>query len=65
MRRDTTPDPRPETVSRRAFPGAAVAAGATQVTGRFPENGQPTMTIMAMAFRAADHIIQAARRGEV
>ena len=27
--------------------------------------GQPTMTIMALAFRAADHIIQAARRGEV
>jgi choline dehydrogenase-like flavoprotein len=27
--------------------------------------GQPTMTIMALAFRAADHIKQAARRGEV
>lgn len=27
--------------------------------------GQPTMTIMALAFRAADHLIQAARRGEV
>jgi len=27
--------------------------------------GQPTMTIMALAFRAADHIAAAARRGEV
>jgi len=27
--------------------------------------GQPTMTIMALAFRAADHIIEAARRGEI
>ncbi len=27
--------------------------------------GQPTMTIMALAFRAADHMIQAARRGEI
>lgn len=27
--------------------------------------GQPTMTIMALAFRAADNLIQAARRGEV
>jgi choline dehydrogenase-like flavoprotein len=27
--------------------------------------GQPTMTIMALAFRAADHLIQSARRGEV
>lgn len=27
--------------------------------------GQPTMTIMALAFRAADHLIQAARNGEV
>ncbi|HEY0963125.1 MAG TPA: GMC family oxidoreductase [Pseudomonadales bacterium] len=27
--------------------------------------GQPTMTIMALAFRAADHLVQAARRGEV
>ena len=89
------------------------AAGASQIAGRFPENGQrsslhllgtcrmgddpassvvdrfhrchdvpnlflcdgssmvtsgrgqPTMTIMAMAFRAADHIIQAARQGDV
>jgi choline dehydrogenase-like flavoprotein len=27
--------------------------------------GQPTMTIMALAFRAADHIGEAARRGEI
>lgn len=27
--------------------------------------GQPTMTIMALAFRAADNIVQAARRGEI
>jgi len=27
--------------------------------------GQPTMTIQALAFRAADHLAQAARRGEV
>jgi len=27
--------------------------------------GQPTMTIMALAFRAADNIIQSARRGEI
>lgn len=27
--------------------------------------GQPTMTIMALAFRAADHLIQAARKGDV
>jgi choline dehydrogenase-like flavoprotein len=27
--------------------------------------GQPTMTIMALAFRAAEHIAQAARRGEI
>ncbi len=27
--------------------------------------GQPTMTIQALAFRAADHIGQFARRGEI
>jgi choline dehydrogenase-like flavoprotein len=27
--------------------------------------GQPTMTIQALAFRAADHITEFARRGEV
>ncbi len=36
--------------------------GSTLVTsGR----GQPTMTIMALAFRAADMINQAAQRGEI
>jgi len=27
--------------------------------------GQPTLTIQALAFRAADHIAQAAKRGEI
>jgi hypothetical protein len=27
--------------------------------------GQPTMTIQALAFRAADHIVEFARRGEI
>jgi choline dehydrogenase-like flavoprotein len=27
--------------------------------------GQPTMTIMALAFRAADFIIQASKRSEI
>jgi len=27
--------------------------------------GQPTMTIMALAFRAADHIMAAARTGNI
>lgn len=27
--------------------------------------GQPTMTIMALAFRAAEHIVQSARKGEI
>jgi choline dehydrogenase-like flavoprotein len=36
--------------------------GSTMVTsGR----GQPTMTIMALAFRTADNLIQAARRGDI
>lgn len=39
-----------------------IADGSSLVTsGR----GQPTMTIMALAFRAADNIIQAAQRGEI
>jgi choline dehydrogenase-like flavoprotein len=38
-----------------------VDGGSLVTSGR----GQPTMTIMALAFRAADHLIQAARRGEV
>ncbi len=27
--------------------------------------GQPTMTIQALAFRAADHLIEFAQRGEI
>lgn len=43
-------------------PNLFMVDGSSMVTsGR----GQPTMTIMALAFRAADHLIQAARRGEV
>lgn len=38
-----------------------VDGGSMVTSGR----GQPTMTIMALAFRAADHLIQAARRGQV
>ncbi len=43
-------------------PNLFISDGSSLVTsGR----GQPTMTIMAMAFRAADNIIQSARRGEI
>ena len=43
-------------------PNLFLCDGSSMVTsGR----GQPTMTIMAMAFRAADQITQAARRGEI
>jgi choline dehydrogenase-like flavoprotein len=38
-----------------------VDGGSLVTSGR----GQPTMTIMALAFRAADNIIQAARRNEI
>jgi choline dehydrogenase-like flavoprotein len=38
-----------------------VDGGSLVTSGR----GQPTMTIMALAFRAADHIIQASGRGEL
>lgn len=38
-----------------------VDGGSMVTSGR----GQPTMTIMALAFRAADHIIQSAKRGEL
>lgn len=38
-----------------------VDGGSMVTSGR----GQPTMTIMALAFRAADHLIQAARKGEL
>lgn len=43
-------------------PNLFLCDGSSMVTsGR----GQPTMTIMAMAFRAADNIIQAAQRGDI
>ena len=43
-------------------PNLFMVDGSSMVTsGR----GQPTMTIMALAFRAAEHMIAAARRGEV
>ncbi|MFT4671132.1 MAG: choline dehydrogenase-like flavoprotein [Pseudohongiellaceae bacterium] len=43
-------------------PNLFMVDGSSMVTsGR----GQPTMTIMALAFRAADNIIQAANRGEL
>ncbi|MFK7865500.1 MAG: GMC family oxidoreductase [Pseudohongiellaceae bacterium] len=43
-------------------PNLFMVDGSSMVTsGR----GQPTMTIMALAFRAADNIIQAANRGEI
>ena len=38
-----------------------VDGGSLVTSGR----GQPTMTIMALAFRAADHLVKAARAGEV
>lgn len=38
-----------------------VDGGSLVTSGR----GQPTMTIMALAFRAADNLIQAAKRGDV
>ncbi|MCH8868059.1 MAG: GMC family oxidoreductase, partial [Proteobacteria bacterium] len=43
-------------------PNLFICDGSSFVTsGR----GQPTMTIMALAFRAADHIIAAARTGNI
>ncbi|MEC8859756.1 MAG: GMC family oxidoreductase [Pseudomonadota bacterium] len=42
-------------------PNLFMVDGSSLVTS---SRGQPTMTIMALAFRAADNIIQAARRGE-
>jgi len=59
-------DPRSSVVDRyhRAHdvPNLFVCDGSSLVTsGR----GQPTMTIMALAFRAGDHIAEAARRGEI
>jgi choline dehydrogenase-like flavoprotein len=43
-------------------PNLFICDGSSMVTsGR----GQPTMTIQALAFRAADHMVEAARRGEI
>jgi choline dehydrogenase-like flavoprotein len=43
-------------------PNLFICDGSSMVTsGR----GQPTMTIMALAFRAADHIKAAARAGNI
>ena len=43
-------------------PNLFIVDGSSMVTsGR----GQPTMTIMALAFHAADHLIAAARRGDI
>lgn len=43
-------------------PNLFMCDGSSLVTGG---RGQPTMTIMALAFRAADYVIGAARRGEI
>jgi choline dehydrogenase-like flavoprotein len=43
-------------------PNLFICDGSSMVTGG---RGQPTMTIQALAFRAADHITEAARRGEI
>ncbi|MDO9475958.1 MAG: GMC family oxidoreductase [Pseudohongiella sp.] len=43
-------------------PNLFMVDGSSMVTS---SRGQPTMTIMALAFRAADNIIQFARRGEI
>lgn len=43
-------------------PNLFIVDGSSLVTGG---RGQPTLTIQALAFRAADHISQFARRGEI
>jgi choline dehydrogenase-like flavoprotein len=43
-------------------PNLFMVDGSSMVTS---SRGQPTMTIMALAFRAADNIVQFARRGEI
>jgi choline dehydrogenase-like flavoprotein len=49
-------------VHRARWPNLFVCDGSSIVTsGR----GQPTMTIMALAFRAAEHIGRAARANEI
>jgi choline dehydrogenase-like flavoprotein len=43
-------------------PNLFICDGSSMVTsGR----GQPTMTIMALAFRAAEHIAEYARKGQI
>ncbi|MDP2127261.1 MAG: hypothetical protein Q8K97_07765 [Pseudohongiella sp.] len=44
------------------MPNLFMVDGSSMVTS---SRGQPTMTIMALAFRAADNIIGFARRGEI
>ena len=44
------------------IPNLFMVDGSSMVSS---SRGQPTMTIMALAFRAADYIIQAARRSEI
>lgn len=43
-------------------PNMFICDGSSMVT---PGRGQPTMTIMALAFRAAEHIAAAASAGEI
>jgi choline dehydrogenase-like flavoprotein len=59
-------DPESSVVDRfhrsHEVPNLFICDGSSMVTsGR----GQPTMTIMAMAFRAAQHIAEFARQGEI
>jgi len=44
------------------IPNLFMCDGSSMVSS---SRGQPTITIMALAFRAADLIIQSARRGEI
>ncbi len=59
-------DPKTSVVDRfnrsHDVPNLFMVDGSSLVTS---SRGQPTMTIMALAFRAADHLVQAARRGDV
>ncbi|MEZ5491924.1 MAG: GMC family oxidoreductase [Gammaproteobacteria bacterium] len=59
-------DPQTSVVDRfnrsHDVPNLFMVDGSSLVTS---SRGQPTMTIMALAFRAADNMIQAARRGDI
>jgi choline dehydrogenase-like flavoprotein len=59
-------DPRTSVVDRyhrsHDVPNLFICDGSSLVTGG---RGQPTMTIQALAFRAAEHIAGFARRGEI